>query len=484
MRRILHYAAAVALWLVAQFADRARTARFFLRWRLWRFGVLLPVGGGALETTTTLATALKEFYPGGGIVDQVNTDTYWLDKMAKAKKFKFNGRYFYKPARFGLAGASGPRAEGAALPAGGTQDRDDIQIQSRYHYGVIEISGPAMAASQGDKGSFKEGLADAMDSMYDEFMLIAGIMVIGHGTGVMGVVSSVAGNVITLVDNILPPNWFQENFKIDSYQSDESTLRQAGMKITDVDLDGLKITVDAAGTTAATDRLYLASAKDQFFHGLLAGVDDGNYVGTYININRNAAGRKKFKSYVNYRSAFTKYGDTTRRTLTTSLLQKTLDQQRVRAGSRRAVDLFYSSLGVRRAYFEALSPDRQFNNEIYDGGWQQLKYSNGDRVIPWHADELALKYTLFALHLGVGPNPNRTDAKGRPARPSKIEDEETWATFEVREADWDDATGSQLKQLYSGGNFVDGVGAFLKWYATTATCRPNAHARIDDILES
>lgn len=46
-------------------------------WRdLLRFGAVLPVAGGAGETTTTLNVALKEYYPGGGILDQLNVDTY------------------------------------------------------------------------------------------------------------------------------------------------------------------------------------------------------------------------------------------------------------------------------------------------------------------------------------------------------------------------------------------------------------------------
>lgn len=48
----------------------------------------------AAETTTTLATILKEHYPAGGIVNQVNVDTFLLDKLEKARRFQnVGGRY-------------------------------------------------------------------------------------------------------------------------------------------------------------------------------------------------------------------------------------------------------------------------------------------------------------------------------------------------------------------------------------------------------
>lgn len=65
---------------------------------------------------------------------------------------------------------------------------------------------------------------------------------------------------------------------IDSYQSDESTVRQAGMRITSIDVGARKITVDTIGATAATDRLYIGGARNVTPFGLLAAVDDSTYV--------------------------------------------------------------------------------------------------------------------------------------------------------------------------------------------------------------
>jgi hypothetical protein len=451
-------------------------------WRLWlRWGMPLPAVAGGAETTTTLAAMLKEHYPAGDVVNQVNVDTFLLDKLEKAKRFtNVGGKYFYKPARFALSGAAGPRGENVALPTPGSVTYDDIQIANRYHYGTVQLTGPTLAQSRGDKNAFTEALALTMDAMYEEFRLVAAIMAYGWGSGVIGVVSSVSGNNITLADDINPATWFYEGLKIDSYQSNESTLRQAGMQVTAVDLKARVITVDTIGSTASTDRLYLASGRNVAPHGLLAGVDDSTYVDTYMGIQRTATGRAKWKAYVNgsgTNEAATKYGSTTRRSITTDLIQQVLDQQRVRAGAARAVDQIISSLGVRRAYFNSLSPDRRYNSTRFDGGWEQLAFTNGDRTIMWFADELMARYTAFFLHTGTKPVPTGSKVQ-------KIQDEENFAIYQSIDPEWDEATGSQLKQVYSSGDFVDAVGAFLKWYYNIATCRPQIHARLDDVLES
>jgi len=46
------------------------------------------------DTLTTFTNVLKEYYPAGGIVNQLNVDTFLLDKVEKAKKFTMiGGRY-------------------------------------------------------------------------------------------------------------------------------------------------------------------------------------------------------------------------------------------------------------------------------------------------------------------------------------------------------------------------------------------------------
>lgn len=436
----------------------------------------------AAETMTSLDRILKEYYPAQGIVNQLNVDTFLLDKVEKAKRFQnVGGRYLYKPARFGLSGGVGPRAENSSLPTPGTQIFDDIQIPVRFHYGVIQVTGPVMAVSKTDKQAFAEALALTMDGMYDEFRLVASILAYGWGSAIVGRATSVSGQVLTLKDDIHPINWFYEGLNLQVYDSDEVTIDAGSpgpFQVSSVDLSARTITLSGdISSVDSGDVLVLSGSLNVAPQGLLGAVDDGTYVSTYFGISRSARGR--WKSYVDVASGatVTKYGNTARRAITGSLLQGALDAQRQRAGAARPVDQIISSLGVRRNYWNSLSPDRRFDSAIYDGGWEMLKFSNGDRTIPWFGDEFAPRYTLFGLHTGTVP-------AGKGKKSDKVQDEEVLAVYEALPADWDTSTGSEMKQVYSGAAFVDAVGAFLKWYYNFGTCRPNLFMRMDDLSES
>lgn len=434
------------------------------------------------ETINSLDRVLKEYYPAQGIVNQLNVDTFLLDKVEKAKRFQnVGGRYLYKPARFGLSGGVGPRAENTALPTPGTQIFDDIQIPVRFHYGVIQVTGPVMAVSKTDKQAFAEALALTMDGMYDEFRLVAGILLYGWGSAILGRASSVSGQVLTLKDDIHPINWFYEGQNLQVFDSDEITADAGSpgpFQVVSVDLSARTITLTGdISSVDSGDVLVLSGSLNVAPQGLLGAVDDGTYVNTYFGISRSARGR--WKSYVDVASGatVTKYGNTAKRGITGNLIQGALDAQRQRAGSARPVDQIISSLGVRRNYWNSLSPDRRFDSAIYDGGWEMLKFSNGDRTIPWFADEYAPRYTLFGLHTATVP-------AGKGKKSDKIQDEEVLAVYEALPADWDTSTGSEMKQVYSGAAFVDAIGAFIKWYFNYGTCRPNLFLRMDDLSES
>jgi len=326
--------------------------------------------------------------------------------------------------------------------------------------------------------------------MYEEFRLLASIMAYGWGASIIGQVGSVSGNVISLTDDVHPATWFFENQIVDSFASDEATVHQAGMVVTALDPVARNVTVNAIGTTVATDRLVLGGGLNVAPHGLMAGVDDGTYVPNYMNIPRPQIPR--WRSYIDVLAGQTptKYGNasTARRAITGDVLQKAMDFQRLKAGAARQVDQFISNLPIRRMFWNSLSPDRRFDSAVYDGGWEQLKFSNGDVTIPWYADELCYRYTVFGLHMGrpVTKAQDRGDVNFHSGSFDKVKDEELFAIYEspYGAAEWDDATGSQLKQIYSGGQFLDAVGAFIKWYYNVATCAPRVHIRLDDILES
>ncbi len=460
-----------------------------LRLRILLTSALLPpICGGTGDTTTTFTGALKYYYPAAGVVDISNTTTYLLSKVEKAKDFKFfggvGGRGYWKSIQTALSGGTGPRAENGALPTPGSLSLTNLLVPDVYHYGVAQMSGPVMDLSEGDKNAFAAAVKLIMDSMFREFRRVKNTLIHGYGAGILGVVGSIASHVITLKDDIHPGAWFYVNQLLDSYTDDtQTTAHDTAIKVTAVDYVNRKVTVSGDSTTVANDVLVLSGVGTTASPmGLLGIDDDGTYVATYMGASRTTyPGLKSFVG-VGSGQSVTKYGNaaSARRPISEDLIQQMVDTQQTITGSDRPIDLLYSGLGVRRQYFLSLKGDRRYeNNWVYDGGWRQLRFYNGDIELNWMASEFCPRYTLFGLYTGTKRAPERE-------KPAKIEDEEILALYQAPwgGAKWDDLTGSQFNRVYSSSNPVDAVVAILKDYFNFASCNPAAFARLDDILES
>jgi hypothetical protein len=347
------------------------------------------------------------------------------------------------------------------------------------------MSGPVMDLSEGDKNAFASAVKLIMDSMFREFRRVKNTLIHGYGAGVLGVCNAApSSHVITLKDDIHPSSWFYPGMLISTFTDDtQGTAHDAAMPITAVDYVNRKITVTGDSTTTTGDVIILNGVGTTASPmGLLGIVDDGTYVGTYMGASRTTyPGLKSFVG-VGSGQSVTKYGNaaSARRAISEDLIQQMVDTQQILTGADRPIDLLYSDLGVRRQYWLSLKGDRRYeNNWVYDGGWRQLRFFNGDVELNWMASEFCTRYQLFGFYTGTKRAPERE-------KPQKIEDEEVLALYQAPwgGAKWDDLTGSQFNRIYSSGNLVDAVAAILKDYFNFASCNPAAFARLDDILES
>jgi hypothetical protein len=363
-------------------------------------------------------------------------------------------------------------------------------------YYTIQLSGPVLALSKGDKNAFADALKLTMDAAAGEFRLNMNtqIHLAGSATNfnaVIGKVSTTAASSVVLVDNNMQPNWFYPGMTVDSYTSG-GTSHDTGLVV--LTTSGTTINFSTAITnTASADYITFAGAGGPTgttaVDGLLNGIDDSTYQTTYQNISRSTF--TVWKSYTNSNGTRAVFGNSTRRSVTPNLLQTAIDGQAALAGSQRPIDIIYSDLAVRRVYWQALAPDRRYPDGMYDGGWKGLKFTNGDVELPWMASAMCNKYTVWLLHTGKNKQGNAA-SEGESKNPKigladKVAEAELFALYQTPEGapDWD-SEGGVLKQIYgnSGANFVDARGAYLKWYVNVATLRPNAHAVIDDVSET
>jgi hypothetical protein len=130
-----------------------------------------------------------------------------------------------------------------------------------------------------------------------------------------------------------------------------------------------------------------------------------------------------------------------------------VDQIRTKGSAPTAI---YSNLGVRRAYFNLLTQQRQFTNtKEFNGGFTGLTFTTDKGEIPMIADVDCPKNTLYFV--------NEKELKL------------------YREKDWSfmDRDGSKWQRVIG----YDAYAATMYQYSELGTHRRNAHGVIKDITE-
>ena len=352
----------------------------------------------------------------------------------------------------------------------------------------MQLSGPVVDLSEGDKNAFSEALKIVMDSMFREYRRMKNVLLHGYGASVIGTVGSTNATTgssnIVLNDDIWPISNFYPNQVLDFYTSDAQTTFHGTLTVVSVNYATRTLGFSGGTSSTTANDVIVISGNNTTAapQGLLGIIDDGTYNPGYFGSSRTTYPGLNATIQVGTGASVTKYGNVAslRRAISEDLIQQGIDQQQIVNGTDQPVDLLYSDLGVRRQYWLSLVGDRRYeNNWVYDGGWKMLRYYSGDVECSWMASEFCTRYQLFGMYTGT-----KRAAEGQ--RPAKIQDEEILALYQAPwgGAKWDEATGNQLKQIYSGASLVDAVGAFLKDYYNFASCNPGTMVRWDDFLET
>jgi len=118
---------------------------------------------GSFGDGTDFDLVLKDYYE-GPVREHLNNKIPLLKYIEKSKR-KWTGRKIVFPIHNGRNFGVGGRGETGTLPTASAQAYVESQIFSKFLYGRIEISGPVIAASQGDRGSFASALRTEIEGM-------------------------------------------------------------------------------------------------------------------------------------------------------------------------------------------------------------------------------------------------------------------------------------------------------------------------------
>lgn len=356
----------------------------------------------------TIQKLLKEFYI-PPIVRQINDEVLMLSRLESTSDGIVPGNFAVVPLDYGRTGGIGPARERGALPAAGKQLFDRAIYNLKYLYGRGEVTGPSVATTQSDAGSFARVLKVEADGLKRDLRKDLARQVYGgyniasaggvDGSAAISKVASVAGAVITLTsDEALRHGWHYKNQVLNatvgnSFTSIRGTAGAGGtgaMTVVSVNLATPSITVNAAAPSLATgDFLVLLNAVDASGNagltGLTALIDSTSIVG---GINPATAGNEYWASLV----------DTTGGAFDSDRLMQVWNQVRIASGEEpRSVITTY---GITRAYFNELQGQVQYVEPMkLEGGFRVLNFMDrpfiGDTDAPFGhiflPDETAIK---------------------------------------------------------------------------------------------
>ena len=442
----------------------------------------------AITTRSAIDSALKIIYA-GPLHNDIVSDSELMDlfetEMAVQQDITTGGRYVEMAHFFRLPAGVGARGENEYLP----EADDPLFVNSRVYLrkvlGTIEMTGDTMDRVKDDEGAFLDYADRALPALAERVANEMDRMYVGTGKGIKARIAAitVVGTTATVtVDRAmgvtgLTDAWLQfldgERIVVTA-DAGGQTVRVGGgvqsAQVTDLNEDAGTITVVGNATLLAAwtvnDYIFAgdeagissmdATPANRELQGLLAGVDDGNIIATYNNIDRTAAGNRLWKSVVVDSSAVPFSGE-----MSEDLLIHADDYGYVRGMAK--VDTIVMSRSAVRGYWKSLKGDRFFLDPrgSYTGGKANpLQVVLGDRT-------LALKV-----------------ARKLPPEVAFGLSRDTWRRLSLGAWKWDDTTGSIWNRVTDGTGRKHAFYASGLMYEELLCFAPRRNWRIDNLVVS
>ncbi len=341
------------------------------------------------------------------IIDELNKENVILQFMtSETPDDTWVGRQKIIPTKVGRNWSVGSIGAGGALPNAGRSAYVDFKVPMRDTYGRVGFERYVIEQSSNSKGSWQQVMPQEMRGLVEDLAFSRNRMAWSYGEGVLALVNG-AQTADTTIEVDAPGN-VAGSIMGNRYLYGDST---SGMQVAFIDSSdavqgtGVINSVPAAGTTVVSDtaitcddnaKIVLAqtptqNSLDKEPEGILAGIDDGTYVGTYHNISRTTY--PIMQSYV-----VSSVG-----TLSLDAIQQPIDAVSIQVG--KGIDFFACEHAVRRAYLVLLETDRRYTGADLsspDGGTSAAKKPTGKTIsygdIPMCVDRDAPYGMLFGIN--------------------------------------------------------------------------------------
>jgi len=373
---------------------------------------------------TAIADTLKLVY-GKGITNQFKDETLTYHQFPKSER-QPKGLGYEFSIRYARAQGTGARGESQKLPDPLVGKYDKGRISPKYIYGVIRMTGPMIEAAKGDMAAFVDGLADAVDDIYQSMIVDLNRQTWGDGFGLIGTLSAASDTLTTSAttwtvtcDNDRGVMYAQEGMLVDFFDSTAVDQSSVASRISSINpstkamemefndgtyktnhpnstFAGYTIVAEAVPTGAymvkmGTRAASHATTNDSYEICGLDGIyDDGTLIATFENIVVDTY--PKWKANVLGNSSVN-------RELTVELMLQACDLTRAASGMR--ANIIRCGLGQRRKYANLLMPDVRFAPTKLRGGYETLTFAAGDGSVEIVVDPVAQPNKMYFEPSGV-----------------------------------------------------------------------------------
>jgi len=357
---------------------------------------------------------MKEFYI-GPVRRQLNDSTVVLANLEKTNRH-VEGRKIFIPLSYGGGAAVGSKAEYATLPTAHKQTYKETDGRTKYHYGRIEVTGPAIKATANDVGAFLRVIGSEMKGVLRDLRKDLNRQLFGDGTGLLAVVpDATAGAANQIV--VDSASKLVVGMEIDVHEADYGSVLGSS---TITAISGTTVTVALADIEALLSEDDCNVTRKGAYLNELEGFKLAvATAGTYFGIDR--------ASYDFWKAQVTT-GDTT---LSLDVLQTGIDEVDIAGG---LCDTFISTHALRRKLASLMVAKQEYRNTMeLKGGFKVLSYND----IPVMADKDCPAETFYFL------------------------DRSSFAIYHMSDWEWAEENGSVLTKV-SG---KDAYEAWIFWYS-------------------
>ena len=323
-------------------------------------------------TLSTLSNILKEYYL-GPVAEQLNNEVLLLSRL-ESRSEDLVGKYAYVPLHKTRSGGIGARGESAALPVAGKQGYDKAKYDLKYLYGAVQVTGPSVAKTKSDAGSFLQVLKAELDGLRNDLRRDMARQVYGDGTArIAKCGTTTTANVVVLAADAasgtdvfagkeaIRKGHLYVGMLVDIGTVAAPTTIASGREITAVDYDNGTITISGA-TVSTTSSHFIFRAGAGTAGGASATGSRSNEVdglGRIVSVatSDNYLGElngSTEKWWDNQRMAI---ADTSTYRLSKEDLQKAINLVRLQGASPTAM---VTSLGVQREFYMLLEDDVRY----------------------------------------------------------------------------------------------------------------------------